>query len=29
MNDNKDAFDPWWGRADKPVDNKPTIDAGL
>jgi hypothetical protein len=24
---NKDAFDLWWEWADKPVDNKPTIDA--
>jgi hypothetical protein len=29
MNDNKDAFDLWWEWADKPVDNKPTIDAAI
>jgi hypothetical protein len=27
--DNKDAFDLWWEWADKPVDNKPTIDAAV
>jgi hypothetical protein len=26
---NKDAFDLWWEWADKPVDNKPTIDAAI
>ena len=26
---NKDAFDLWWEWADKPVDNKPTIDAAV
>jgi hypothetical protein len=25
----KDAFDLWWEWADKPVDNKPTIDAAI
>ena len=25
----KDAFDLWWAWADKPVDNKPTIDAAI
>jgi hypothetical protein len=25
----KDAFDLWWEWADKPVDNKPTIDAAV
>jgi hypothetical protein len=29
MNDEKDAFDLWWEWADKPVDNKPTIDAAV
>jgi hypothetical protein len=29
MSDNKDAFDLWWEWADKPVDNKPTIDAAV
>jgi hypothetical protein len=27
--ENKDAFDLWWEWADKPVDNKPTIDAAV
>jgi hypothetical protein len=27
--ENKDAFDLWWEWADKPVDNKPTIDAAI
>jgi hypothetical protein len=27
--DKKDAFDLWWEWADKPVDNKPTIDAAV
>jgi hypothetical protein len=26
---NKDAFDLWWEWANKPVDNKPTIDAAI
>ncbi len=26
---NKDAFDLWWEWADKPADNKPTIDAAI
>jgi hypothetical protein len=26
---NKDAFDLWWEWEDKPVDNKPTIDAAI
>jgi hypothetical protein len=26
---NNDAFDLWWEWADKPVDNKPTIDAAI
>ena len=26
---NKDAFDLWWEWAEKPVDNKPTIDAAI
>jgi hypothetical protein len=26
---NKDAFDLWWEWADKPVDNKPMIDAAI
>jgi hypothetical protein len=25
----KDAFDLWWEWADKPIDNKPTIDAAI
>ena len=25
----KEAFDLWWEWADKPVDNKPTIDAAI
>ena len=25
----KDAFDLWWEWADKPVDNKPTIEAAI
>jgi hypothetical protein len=25
----RDAFDLWWEWADKPVDNKPTIDAAV
>ena len=29
MNDEKDAFDLWWEWADKPVDNKPTIDVAV
>jgi hypothetical protein len=29
MNDTKDAFDLWWEWADKPLDNKPTIDAAV
>jgi len=29
MSDNKDAFDLWWEWADKPLDNKPTIDAAV
>ena len=29
MNHNKDAFDLWREWADKPVDNKPTIDAAI
>jgi hypothetical protein len=29
MNDNKDAFTLWWEWAEKPVDNKPTIDAAI
>jgi hypothetical protein len=29
MNDEKDTFDLWWEWADKPVDNKPTIDAAV
>jgi hypothetical protein len=29
MTNNKDAFDLWWEWADKPVDNKPTIDAAI
>jgi hypothetical protein len=29
MNNNKDAFDLWWEWADKPVDNKPTIDVAI
>ena len=29
MNDEKDAFDLWWEWADKPIDNKPTIDAAV
>src|SRR5438876_8047406 len=29
MNDEKDPFDLWWEWADKPVDNKPTIDAAV
>jgi hypothetical protein len=26
---NKEAFDLWWEWADKPLDNKPTIDAAI
>jgi hypothetical protein len=26
---NKDAFNLWWEWEDKPVDNKPTIDAAI
>jgi hypothetical protein len=29
LTNNKDAFDLWWEWADKPVDNKPTIDAAI
>jgi hypothetical protein len=29
MSDNKDAFDLWWEWADRPVDNKPTINAAV
>jgi len=29
MNDEKDAFDLWWEWADKPADNKPTINVAV
>jgi len=29
MNDNKDAFDPWWESAEKPLDSPLTIDAAI
>jgi hypothetical protein len=29
INDNKDAFDPWWEWAEKPLDSPLTIDAEI